>query len=157
MPIPTMAQFLADNPGSTKYDYFRIYGNPAGHVTRETVERRARIKEQKEILKQLAAEESRKFKGGITLGKTRIPPPEAGSYPLEDLARDTLRLARRYGKYASAYEQGLMEKLAQMSQSFTDIRPTPNKQVQGPSNAEPNEPVQAYRKKTKMQKYLGRK
>lgn len=40
---------------------------------------------------------------------------------------------------------------------WTDMRPQPNKQAQGPSNGEPNPPPEKYHKKTKMQKYLGRK
>jgi hypothetical protein len=49
-----------------------------------------------------------------------------------------------------------MKKSAQAT-PWTDLRPQPNKQAQGPSNGDPNIPLEKYRKKSKMEKYLSRK
>lgn len=321
--IPTYQEWLRTHPMGNIHDYMAEFAiNPGGHKSKEQRAWEAEERERKAILKSMRPKAPSK-RGSILLGKTRIYRPEAGSYPLEDLAKDTLRLAKRYGKYASAYEQGFMtkialkitpalraivkglggagrrraaiaktialdpahttyfhrsgpdaldsimnnglrrvgtslrdtatplssvapgasskaltdavinnkkllalkhkgsntgvlaripntyarkatggashnfldqadilkadaetlnpkyitnsidgtnytlgsnpyrqgftKKLAQMSQAYMDTRPTPNKMAQGPSNGDPNEAVQPYRKKTKMQKYLGRK
>ena len=66
----------------------------------------------------------------------------------------TLKPSILYNKHSMMIR---MKKGAQMSQTFMDLRPQPNKQAQGPSNGDPNPAPQPYRKKSKMEKYLGRK
>lgn len=109
MSAPSLTQFLHDNPGLTKYDFFDRYGNPGGHKTAERRKWEAQQRDNKATLKTLNKQP--RFQG-ITVGGTRIPRPSLADVPARELAADTARLVAKFAK-RGAYWQGFVTKIAE--------------------------------------------
>ena len=103
--------------------------NPGGHRTNAWRRWRRNLTENNSILKEVGKDEARAAKRKLEQDASDWGVRESPTMELE-------RLRRQGYVKGSAYRRGFMDKLAQMSQTYTDTSPTPNRAAHGPYNTD---------------------